>query len=59
MGLTEGKFPGTSYITADVNVLSFGAVGDGVTDDTGAFRKAIAEANKKGGGTVYVPAGFY
>jgi hypothetical protein len=37
-----------------VNVKSFGAKGDGVTDDTAAFRKAIAEHR-----AVYVPTGFY
>jgi hypothetical protein len=37
-----------------VNVRSLGAKGDGVTDDTAAFRKAIAEHR-----AVYVPSGFY
>jgi sugar lactone lactonase YvrE len=37
-----------------VNVRSLGAKGDGTTDDTAVFRKAIAENR-----TVYVPSGFY
>ena len=37
-----------------VNVRSLGAKGDGVTDDTAAFRKAIA-----GNQAIYVPSGFY
>ena len=37
-----------------VNVRSLGAKGDGVTDDTAAFRKAIAEH-----AAIYVPSGFY
>ncbi len=37
-----------------VSVKEFGAVGDGVADDTEAFRKAL-EANKN----VYVPQGWY
>jgi sugar lactone lactonase YvrE len=37
-----------------VNVRSHGAKGDGVTDDTAAFRAAIA-ANQ----AIYVPSGFY
>lgn len=41
------------------NVLDFGAVGDGVTNDTTAFQSAIDEVEKLGGGTVYVPAGSY
>jgi hypothetical protein len=39
-----------------VSVKDFGAVGDGVTDDTAAIKAAIVAAN---GGYVYVPAGLY
>ncbi|HEX6767490.1 MAG TPA: glycoside hydrolase family 28 protein [Polyangiaceae bacterium] len=39
------------------DVRAFGAVSDGVTKNTEAFRKAIAAAVAKGGGTVLVPAG--
>ena len=41
------------------NVLDYGAVRDGSASSTEAFRKAIAAAQKAGGGTVYVPAGNY
>ena len=37
-----------------VNVRDFGAVGDGITDDSAAFRYAIEYAS-----TVEVPAGRY
>jgi hypothetical protein len=37
-----------------VNIRSLGASGDGVTDDTEAFRKAIAQHR-----TIYVPSGQY
>jgi hypothetical protein len=40
------------------NVMAFGAVGDGVTDDTSAFVAAIA-ALPATGGTVVVPEGSY
>jgi len=40
------------------NVVEFGAVGDGSTDDTKAFRLAISEAQKDGL-PVYVPGGKY
>ena len=41
-----------------VNVRKHGAQGDGVTDDTAAIRKAVAEAaNRKG--AVYFPPGLY
>lgn len=39
-------------------VRDFGAKGDGVTDDTSAFKKALSSAGKTGG-TVYVSAGKY
>lgn len=48
-----------SLFSQDLNVRSHGAAGDGKGDDTAAFRAAIAEAAKQGGGTVLVPAGSY
>ena len=41
------------------NVREFGAKGDGVSDDSAALRKALAAAEKAGGGIVYLPAGTY
>ena len=46
--------------TAVFGIRSYGAVGNGSTDDTGAINAAIAAANKAhGGGIVDVPAGTY
>ncbi len=42
--------PGNTW----VNVRSLGAKGDGVTDDTAVFRKAIAEHR-----ALYLPSGYY
>jgi hypothetical protein len=42
-----------------INVKSTGAAGDGITDDTKAFQKAIDDAASKGGGAVIVPKGKY
>ena len=42
-----------------VDVTAFGAVGDGKTSSTSAFRDAIAAVVKAGGGTVVVPRGRF
>jgi Pectate lyase superfamily protein len=41
------------------SVLDYGAKGDGKSDNTAAFQKAMDEASKAGGGVVYVPRGNY
>lgn len=42
-----------------LNVKDFGALGDGQTDDTAAFQKALDAAASQGGGTVFAPRGNY
>lgn len=41
------------------NVRDYGAKGDGKTDDTAAFQKALNAAARAGGGVVYAPRGNY
>jgi hypothetical protein len=41
------------------SVRDFGAKGDGKTDDTAAFQKALDAAGRAGGGIVYAPRGNY
>src|SRR5262245_28077105 len=40
-------------------VTDFGAKGDGKTDDTAAFQKALDNAGQAGGGVVVAPRGNY
>jgi hypothetical protein len=47
---------GLNAINGAVNVKDFGAVGNGVADDTAALQAAVAAAAGK---TVYLPAGTY
>ena len=42
-----------------INVKTYGALGDGIADDTEAIQSALNEAANNGGGTVYVPSGKY
>ena len=51
--------PALSAEPAYCNIRDFGAVGDGQTINTEAINRAIDEAVKHGGGTVFFPAGNY
>jgi hypothetical protein len=42
-----------------LNVLDFGAVGDGTKDNTGAFTAAMKAAAETGNGAVFVPRGRF
>ena len=60
----EAVYVGSTSTLKDVlnftnvaNVKNFGAVGDGVTDDSASIQKALD--NVKNGGTVYFPKGIY
>lgn len=57
MSLTKASY---SMINgAPINVKDFGAVGDGVTDDTAAIQAAAAYIETNSGGAVVFPAGTY
>lgn len=47
-------FPAKDFVITD-----FGAVGDGETDCSAAFKQAIAACNSSGGGRVVVPSGTF
>ncbi|MHC4517665.1 MAG: glycosyl hydrolase family 28-related protein, partial [Planctomycetota bacterium] len=46
-------------VSGHFDVRQYGAVGDGETDDTTAFQKALDAAGEAGGGVVYAPRGNY
>jgi hypothetical protein len=51
---------GTQALSSDgYSVRDFGAKGDGKTDDTAAFQKAMDAAHEAGGGVVLAPRGVY
>ena len=52
--VAETQFPDYS-----VSIVDFGAVADGLTKNTEAFAKAIADVASKGGGRVVVPRGIW
>lgn len=64
-GGTSGGMTMPARLALQRNVKDFGAVGDGVADDTTAIQAAINAASTQGapgrtpGGTVYIPAGAY
>ena len=54
------KMPRIDYAAMPVvDVREMGAKGDGKTDDSAAFNKAVAALAGKGGGVVFVPEGNY
>ncbi len=51
--------PRLHAMLSEWNVKDAGARGDGKTDDSTAFQKALDSAQKAGGGTVFAPPGRY
>ena len=54
-----GVVPLPTIGTSTFNVTTYGAAGDGKTDDTSALQAALTAAGAAGGGVVSVPAGTY
>jgi hypothetical protein len=46
-------------VALDLNVATLGAIGDGVTDNTAIFQKALDQVGQDGGGIVSVPTGKF
>jgi polygalacturonase len=49
----------TSFKKDTFNIIKFGAKADGITLNTKSINAAIDACNKKGGGVVLIPAGFW
>jgi Pectate lyase superfamily protein len=49
----------TDFSYAPGNVCRYGAVGDGVTNNTAAFTSAISQALQLGGATIFIPGGNF
>lgn len=49
----------TSFKKDTFNIIKYGAKADGTTLNTNAINNAINACNKKGGGVVIIPAGFW
>lgn len=52
--LTVPSFPENEF-----NIIDFGAVGNGITNNTEIFRKLIDSCSNSGGGKIIVPAGMW
>jgi hypothetical protein len=53
------RYPTADVVVAGGTVGEFGARGDGLHDDTRAFRNALRAMAESGGGTVFAPEGRY
>ncbi|MEK6477812.1 glycoside hydrolase family 28 protein [Catalinimonas sp. 4WD22] len=55
----RGLIQAPEFPDRELMITDYGAVGDGSTKNTEAFRQAIEECNAQGGGTVVVPEGTF
>ena len=57
--VTNALSPDPLMEAGTFNVKHFGALGDGLTDDTKAIQNTIEACAQAGGGTVFLPSGLY
>ena len=49
----------TQFKKDTLNIIKYGAVGDGTTLNTSSINKAIVDCNSRGGGVVLIPSGLW
>lgn len=59
ISMSDSKKSNLDSYAVNVDAKSFGAVGNGIADDTASIQKAINYASSNGGGTVMIPDGTY
>ena len=53
------KVPVPEFPSSEVSLTEYGGIGDGITLNTDAFKKAIVALSEKGGGKLVVPQGIW
>lgn len=59
MPIILGRIKPPIFPARDFDITRYGAVGDAARDSTAAFKQAIEECSRAGGGRVVVPAGIF
>jgi polygalacturonase len=59
LGFRMNKVPVPEFPSTEVSLAQYGGVGDGITLNTDAFKRAILALSEKGGGKLVVPQGIW
>jgi len=59
LGFSMNKVQLPEFPATEVSLAAYGAVGDGITLNTEAFKKAIQALSAKGGGKLVIPRGIW
>lgn len=59
MFIPETDAFGSERVLCVASIAAYGAAGDGITNDSPAFSRAMAAVLEAGGGTIFIPRGTY